>query len=57
MYGIDMLAHSQNYLSKYTKGKSYVANLTMGVLNKVGNVLDFIFSTEKSKSTKKGVKK
>ena len=57
MYGIDMLAHSQNYLSRYTKGKAYVANLTMGVLNKVGNVLDFIFEAEKPKSKKKGVKK
>ena len=55
MYGVEMIGHSQKYLSQYVGGKQYVANMTMGVLNKVGNILDFIFEEEKPK--KKGSKK
>ena len=55
MYGIECIGQSQIYLSQYVGGKQYVANMTMGVLNKVGNILDFIFDEEKPK--KKGVKK
>ena len=54
MYGSECIGQSQIYLSQYVGGKKYVANMTMGVLNKVGNILDFIFE---EKPKKKGSKK
>ena len=54
MYGIECIGQSQKYLQQYTKGKNpiWVGRLCMGVLNKVGVILDYIFNEK----TKKGAK-
>jgi len=54
MYGIECIGQSQKYLKMYTKGKDakWVSNLCMGVLNKVGAILDYIFNEKTKKGSK-----
>jgi len=54
MYGIECIGQSQKYLKMYTKGKDakWVSNLCMGVLNKVGVILDYIFNEKTKKGSK-----